>query len=84
LSRNADLLIAECAYKSGQQSRKWPHLNPETAARIAVESGAKKLALVHFDAYIYRTLKERAIAEKNARRIFGNSFAASDDMQVNI
>ena len=28
LSKNADLLIAECAYKSGQQSPKWPHLNP--------------------------------------------------------
>ena len=45
LSKNADLLIAECAYKSGQKSHKWPHLNPETAAKIAKDAQAKRLAL---------------------------------------
>ena len=35
LARSSDLLIAECAYKSGQSSENWPHLNPETAATIA-------------------------------------------------
>jgi ribonuclease BN (tRNA processing enzyme) len=35
LARNADLLIAECSFKSGQSNAQWPHLNPEDAAQIA-------------------------------------------------
>jgi len=84
LSRNADLLIAECAYKSGQESLKWPHLNPETAAKIAKEADAKRLALVHFDAHLFNTLDERKEAEKKAQEIFKNTFASSDDLIVNI
>lgn len=82
LSKNADLLIAECAYKRGQKSHKWPHLNPETAARIAKEANAKKLALVHFDADIYRTIEDRKKAEMHAQRVFTNAFAATDDMRI--
>jgi ribonuclease BN (tRNA processing enzyme) len=84
LSRNADLLIAECAYKSGQQSKKWPHLNPETAARIAKEARSKTLALVHFDASIYKTLKDRVKAEKTAQKIFKNVFSAIDNRIIAI
>lgn len=84
LSRNADILITECAYKSGQQSKKWPHLNPETAARIAKQATTKRLALTHFDANIYKTLKERKEAEKMAQKIFKNTFASDDDLIVNI
>lgn len=84
LSKNTDLLIAECAYKSGQQSKKWPHLNPEAAAKIAKKAKAKKLALVHFDAYLYKTLDERKEAEKIAQRIFKNTFAAMDDLSISI
>lgn len=84
LSRNADLLIAECAYKSGQENLKWPHLNPETAAKIATESGAKKLALVHFDASIYKTLEERKEAERQAQKIFQNTVAAEDEMRIEV
>ena len=82
LSKNSDLLIAECAYKSGQNSTKWPHLNPEIAARIAKESKAKRLALVHFDAYIYKTLGERKEAEIIAQTVFKNTFAAMDDLHI--
>ena len=84
LSKNADLLIAECAYKSGQKSHKWPHLNPETAAQIAQKAKVKKLALVHFDANIYKTLGERKEAEGKAKKTFINSFATMDDMQVEV
>lgn len=84
LSRNADLLIAECVYKSGQRSRKWPHLNPESAAGIAKGAKAKRLALIHFDAYIYKTIKERKEAEKKAQKIFKNTLAAIDDMQIEV
>jgi ribonuclease BN (tRNA processing enzyme) len=84
LSRGADLLIAECAYRSGQGSEAWPHLNPETAARIAVEAKAKRLALVHFDAKLYLTLEDRKEAETVARSIFKNSLAAFDDMEIEV
>lgn len=84
LARNADLLIAECAYKSGQQNDKWPHLNPEAAARLAAEAKANKLALVHFDASIYQSLDERKNAEKHAKDIFNNTIATRDNMQLEV
>ena len=59
LAKNADLLIAECSFKVGQRNVEWQHLNPEDAVQIAKEARAKKLALVHFDANIYRSLEER-------------------------
>lgn len=82
LAKGADLLIAECAYKAGQKRDDWPHLTPETAAELAAGAKAKRLALVHFDAEVYRTLAERRQAEKKARAIFKNSFAARDDRSV--
>ncbi|MBM3252619.1 MAG: ribonuclease Z, partial [Candidatus Omnitrophica bacterium] len=80
LAKNADLLIAECAYRPGQQSSSWPHLNPEAAARAAKKSKTKKLALVHFDAYYYPDFKDRLLAEKCAKRIFSNSVSTKDEM----
>jgi L-ascorbate metabolism protein UlaG (beta-lactamase superfamily) len=56
MGRHADLLIAECAYRIGESGTSWPHLNPEGAARVAREAGAKNLVLVHFDASRYKTL----------------------------
>ena len=82
LARRADLLITECAYKTGQSSESWPHLNPETAARIAREAGARRLALTHFDARIYRSLPERREAEAAARADFPATFAACDDLRI--
>jgi len=59
LAREADVLIAECAFLPGMENPEWPHLNPETAARLAAESRAKRLILVHFDAFLYQTLEKR-------------------------
>lgn len=84
LSNSADIMIAECAYKSGQSCESWPHLNPETAAGIARDAGAGKLALVHFDADIYQSLEERKEAEKAAQEIFQNTVAAQDGMEIEI
>jgi ribonuclease BN (tRNA processing enzyme) len=84
LSRAADLLIAECAYASGLVSEEWPHLNPETAARIAREAKARRLALVHFDAQQYPSQAERQLAVTTARGIFPNTIAALDGMEVDI
>jgi ribonuclease BN (tRNA processing enzyme) len=79
LARSADLLITECAYKQGQSNEDWPHLNPETAARIAVEAGAKRLVLTHFDAAIYESLAERKASEAFAAGIFPATVAGSMD-----
>jgi ribonuclease BN (tRNA processing enzyme) len=84
LARDADLLITECALKKGQSDENWPHLNPREAARIAGEGNAKMLALVHFDANEYSTLEARKQAEKEARRFFDKTFAAMDDMEIEI
>lgn len=84
LANNADLLIAECSFKSGQSNPQWPHLNPEDAAQIAKNANAKTLVLIHFDANIYRTLKERTEAETTAKKIFQNTFAAIDNMQIQV
>ena len=59
LAENADLLITECSLKERSNNSEWPHLNPEDAVKIAKESQAKKLALTHFDANIYRSIEER-------------------------
>lgn len=84
LGRDADLLITECAYKSGEADDSWPHLNPETAARIAVEAGAKKLVLTHFAAGTYLTLAERKVSEGVAQTIFPNTLAAMDDTVIDV
>lgn len=84
LSRNADLLIAECSFKSAQRNIEWPHLNPEDAAQIAKEASTRKLALLHFDANIYRTIHKREQAQENARKIFKNTLAAVDGLEIEI
>lgn len=84
LAENADLLITECSFRIGEYWKKQIHLNPETAARIAKEAKVKKLALTHFDAYRYKTLKQRKEAEKYAKKIFKNTFCAIDDMKIEI
>jgi len=84
LGRNADLLITECAYRSGEELPAWPHLNPETAARIAREAGAKRLVLTHFDASRYTTLNDRKLAESSARSIFSSVTAATDLLSIDL
>jgi len=84
LARNSELLIAECALRSGQRNIEWPHLNPEDAAQIAKEANAGKLALVHFDANRYNSMSQREEAQKKAREIFGNTVAAVDNMQIEL
>lgn len=59
LGRDADLLIAECAELSGRHSSRWPHLTPEDAVAAAVQAGARRLALTHFNAHLYDSLEAR-------------------------
>lgn len=82
LANNADLLITECSYKSGQEEWGWPHLKPENAADVAVKSNVKKLILTHFDASSYRTIQDRKKAEEVAKMIFPNTTAATDGLEL--
>jgi ribonuclease BN (tRNA processing enzyme) len=82
LSKNADLLIAECSLKPGQVETGWPHLMPEDAARIARDSHVSRLVLTHFDASIYKNIKERKYAEAHARKLFQNTITAFDGLEI--
>ena len=84
LADGADLLIAECALKTGEEIPGWPHLNPETAAQLAKDAGVKKLALIHFDADRYRTLADREEAQRAAQKIFPHTIATKDGIQLEI
>jgi ribonuclease BN (tRNA processing enzyme) len=82
LSQNADLLISECALLSGQNAEYWPHMNPQLAAKLAVESKAKQLVLTHFDAALYTTMAKREKAQAQATKIFPETFSAYDGLRI--
>lgn len=84
LARNADLLITECGLKPGESSPDWPHLNPENAIAIAKEAGAKKLALMHFGAEVYRTVKEREALSAQFNGMWPGLIVARDDMTIDV
>ena len=84
LAREADLLIAECAFRPNEADASWPHLNPETAARIARDAAAKRLVLVHFDASRYGDIESRMDAEQKARKIFEASYMSIDGAELEI
>jgi ribonuclease BN (tRNA processing enzyme) len=62
----------------------WPHLNPSEAAKLAKEAGAKRLAMVHFDAARYLNFKQRRNAQHIARKIFKNSISAHDGLEIKV
>jgi len=82
LAHNADLLITECSLQSEKQLKGWPHLYPEAAARIAAEAESKMLALTHFESRIYTSLEDRKNAEQTAKKVFSNSIAAHDGLEI--
>jgi ribonuclease BN (tRNA processing enzyme) len=84
LSADADLLISECAFLSRQKSDSWPHMNPQLAAKLAVQSKAKKLVLTHFDASLYTTLGKRKKAQEHAIKIFHKTIYAYDELMIKI
>jgi ribonuclease BN (tRNA processing enzyme) len=84
LGRNSDLLITECGLKSGQESPGWPHLNPESAIRIAKEAHTKRLALTHFGAEVYTSSDKRAGVKKQFEKECPDLIVATDDLTVEI
>jgi ribonuclease BN (tRNA processing enzyme) len=84
LAQNADILIHECAAKTGQHNEKWPHTSPTEAAQLAVKAQVKQLVLFHFDASIYHSIEDRKRAEMEARQTFGNTVAAVDGVTITL
>jgi len=84
LARGADLLITECSLKPGQVSTGWPHLNPEDAIGIAQKANAKRLALVHFGAEVYKTLDERKAVLEQFKTAFPGLIVATDGLTLEI
>lgn len=84
LARNADLLITECGLLPGEQSPEWPHLNPETAILIAKKSNARRLALMHFGAEVYKTQDDRARVKRDCNSAFPGLIVGYDDLTIEI
>jgi len=70
--------------KPGQESPGWPHLNPENAIYIAREAHAKRLALMHFGAEVYRTLDDRCDIQKQFGKEYPGLVVATDDLTIDI
>jgi ribonuclease BN (tRNA processing enzyme) len=84
LARGADLLITECSLKPGEVSTDWPHLNPQDAIGIAQKAKAKRLALVHFGAEVYKTLDERRAVQDEFGKISPGLIAATDELTIDV
>ncbi len=84
LASGADAYISECAHLTGEDDPGWPHMNPEGAAKCAVTAKAKKLFLMHFDAWRYQSIEQRHNAQRVAREIFPNTFATEDQMEFEV
>ena len=82
LAANTDLFITECALAPGDKSPKLFHITPESAASVALSSGARKLALCHFDPVKYPSFAERGQAAAAAKKIFQDTVAAIDGAVV--
>lgn len=83
LAKNADLLISECSNKE-KPVEKWGHLNPFLAASLAREENVKQLILTHFAADLFTSLDDRKWAEDETRKIFPNTTAAMDGMEIEL
>lgn len=84
LAKNADLLICECSNKKTAEPDNWGHFDPTQAGTLAKESKVKQLILTHFAASLYTTLDDRKWAEKEVKKIFPNTFAATDLFELEL
>ncbi len=76
-AKGCDLLVAECSFEDARKTR--GHLTPKECARIAKESGAKRLLLTH----IYPTATgEQRLAE--ARKDFPATLLAEDLLELDV
>jgi ribonuclease BN (tRNA processing enzyme) len=82
LARNADLLILECTLRQGIMQEN--HLCPEMCVRIAQESGARMLALTHFEGKSYPNRESREEAGDFVKRRFANTLICYDGTEFTV
>lgn len=84
LSANADLLIHEATFASGEEGLAYEYFHSTTtqAAQVAHAAGAKKLVLTHISSRYDRT--DWLKLEKEAQDIFPNTIIAEDFKELSI
>lgn len=82
-AENADLLIHEATFadEEAQRAVETGHSTAREAAEVALNAGAKKLALNHFSA---RYSRDPSLLETEARAVFSNTVLARDGMEISI
>ena len=76
----ADLLVLDSFFDDGKIIKSWGHSSWRECAEWAKRVKAKKLALFHYDFRFSDS--EIGDMESNAKKIFPNTFAAADHMQI--
>lgn len=84
LAKGSDVLIHECTNRPGMKDGGWGHSNPEEAAQVAKEAGAKRLILTHFMPDFYPDRESREEARDAAQKIFAETVAAGDGEVVDV
>jgi ribonuclease BN (tRNA processing enzyme) len=84
LARDADLLIAECGLRPGEQTPDWPHLNPADAIGIARDARAKRLALIHFAPHLYPTREDRFDLKRLYEKDCPGLIVTTDDLTIEV
>ncbi|MDP3277165.1 MAG: ribonuclease Z [Deltaproteobacteria bacterium] len=82
LARDADLLVMEATYTAADQSLATEHFHSSAtdAARVALEAGARQLAITHFSQR-YANTDEHL---RDARALFANTVALEDFDRVRV
>lgn len=83
LAKKSDLLIHECCFTHKKPSA-WGHTSPEEAGELARKAKTKRLVLTHFSGNGFLNMAMRKKAEETAVKIFPNSIAAQDGMEIEI
>ncbi|GAA3117647.1 ribonuclease Z [Kribbella aluminosa] len=83
LAADADLLVIESTYLSAEAelARRFGHLTARQAARVAAESGVRKLVLTHFS---QRYLEPERFHEEAAKEFSGEVVVASDLSRISV
>ncbi len=84
LAKNADVVVHEGTFGHGEEkmARKYNHSTTTQAAEVAKEANVEKLLLNHFSSrYLYKDIKK---LEKEARKVFPNTYLMSDLQEVSI
>jgi ribonuclease BN (tRNA processing enzyme) len=78
LARGADTLLIECSFPD--DSTIPGHLTPESAARVAMEAGAKRVVLTH----VYPAADELDLVSEVGRNYDGEVMVAEDGMKFEV